>query len=201
MPYPTKWGQCPDCKPEAQKATVGDSERDRVANIPPKYKESRGGRFPAQIDGKANEFAAGSIDGLFIFGATGTGKTYLATACLQRWSKENGKSGTWQTAARMLMEIRATFRDGSREDESAIVERYVNASCLLIDDLGAEKVTDWSTSTLTLILADRINEGRPTIVTSNNNLAQLAQWSDRIASRLSGYQCIQLAGKDRRAAR
>ena len=136
-------------------------------------------------------------DGILIQGkGTGIGKTHLAAAMLRRY----GLSGRWTTVPELLMKIRATFRDGAQDTEDGIADRYGSAEIVALDDLGAEKVTDWSLSVLCVIINRRLNDCRPTIVTTNLTLAEIEAFDARLASRLSSFERIKLDGKDRRVS-
>ena len=71
---------------------------------------------------------------------------------------------------------------------------------LFIDDIGAEKMTEWVAETFYLILNYRYNEMLPTIFTSNLSPSELAERiGDRIVSRIIGSSdVIKLDGEDRR---
>ena len=54
------------------------------------------------------------------------------------------------------------------------VKYYSNIEILLIDDIGAEKVTDWGRDEiLGTILQTRMNNGMPTFFTSNLTIEEL----------------------------
>ena len=74
---------------------------------------------------------------------------------------------------------------------------------LVIDDLVAEKVTDWSRAVLFSVLNDRINNKMPTIVTSNLTPAEISEvLGERIGSRLAGdFLQVEIKGEDRRIGR
>jgi DNA replication protein DnaC len=52
-------------------------------------------------------------------------------------------------------------------DQMRILDKALLADVLLLDDLGAEKASDWTRKELVIILDERYRENRPTIVTSN----------------------------------
>lgn len=80
-------------------------------------------------------------------------------------------------------------------------ERY---RLLALDDLGAERPTEWAIETLTRLIDTRVAEGLPTIVTSNYRIGQIRDlWGGmagkRVASRLAGAcRPIEVKGQDRR---
>ena len=104
--------------------------------------------------------------------------------------------GLWITAPEILANIRSTYTAKSKTTELEIMKRYSDVGLLLIDDLGAEKKTDWSLSAFYSILSNRINYMKYTIVTTNLSLEELHKWEPRIASRLGSFQVINLTGKD-----
>jgi hypothetical protein len=144
--------------------------------------------------------------GVFLPGGAGIGKTHYAAALVRAtisdFVNENTPGGrpdiTWARCPDILIRIRSTFGDKSQERERDVVSAYRRAGLLVIDDMGAEKVTDWSLSALYAILAERIDELRPTIITSNMGLKRIDQWEPRIASRLASFATVILPDIDRR---
>ena len=75
---------------------------------------------------------------------------------------------------------------------------------LVVDDLGAEQVTDYARRQVTLIMEERHDRGLRTIWTSNKTLQQLTELygDDRLTSRLvERCEIVRLAGPDQRVAR
>lgn len=141
---------------------------------------------------------------LVLCGPSGSGKTHLAVAIVRELVK-SGRYGAasvrFVTASELLLEIRASYRD-TDSDEAEIAERYGSVPVLVLDDLGAEKVTDWSVATLYLIIDRRYREMRPTIVTSNLSVAQIGEaLSPRIASRLASGRVVEMKMQDWRMRR
>jgi len=149
-----------------------------------------------------------TTDSLYLTGPRGTGKTHMAAAIVREIVSDKTPSHSlsgvqWTSAPDLLLEIRATFRDGSERSEMGIIEQYSDCRLLVLDDLGAEKTSEWSLQTLYTIIDRRYREERQTIITSNLSLDELAaQVDDRIASRLSELcRVVVLAGADRRVKR
>jgi len=63
--------------------------------------------------------------------------------------------------------IRSTYDPIVRTTESEILRPVMEADLLVLDDLGAEKTSEWVGETLNLIVNTRYNERRLTIFTSN----------------------------------
>lgn len=141
--------------------------------------------------------------GVFLSGRTGTGKTHLATALMIDLMRPDndfscGCSIGWQDVPGLLCRIRSSFREGRHESEMDIIAEMVGYGCLVLDDLGAEKQTDFSAATLYTIISRRRNAERTTIVTSNQTLAEINAWEPRLASRLAEFDTYKLPEKDRR---
>lgn len=140
-------------------------------------------------------------------GPPGTGKTHLAAAIL--WGmvlsgavfklENEHPRATFITVPDLLNNIRASFHNRKSEDEYDEVKFLSYAPFLFLDDLGAEKSSEWATSTIYSIIDARYREELPTIVTTNLSLPEISEKLDpRIASRLSSGKIIQLTGPDRR---
>lgn len=146
---------------------------------------------------------------VLLCGKTGCGKTHLAVATLrgkiERATKpfrEYKKQALFITVPELLFEIRQTFRDDSYETEKSIVDTYSTVPLLILDDLGAEKATEWGESTLYLIIDRRNREQMWTIVTSNLTLSEIEQsLGARIASRLSDMKVVNIKLPDYRKKR
>lgn len=134
--------------------------------------------------------------GLYIWGPVGTGKTYAAYAILKKLG-DMGIRGNLHTSP----ELMDMLRDDYGHKDTYNLERLLdNRGVLIIDDLGAEKASDWVTETLHKIVDKRYREVLPTIITSNFDLGELAgRVGDRIPSRLAEMcDLIRLEGEDRR---
>ncbi len=164
-------------------------------------------QFPQSITSRFNP--RGSY---LITGPCGLGKSYLAAAmmkavviffadkayfsgeCLRMYNVQ------FVSVPELLLTIKETFEPGSERSEADVIYWFAKADLLVMDDLGAEKVSDWVLQTLYTIIDMRSRERKQTIITSNLDLDALGKkLSDRIASRIRGL-CIHIAlnGKDRR---
>lgn len=101
---------------------------------------------------------------LYIYGECGTGKTFLASIIAQEFMREF-KRVIFGDVPTLLDEIKRTF-DG-RGNAAQIVDRYCDCDLLILDDLGAGQITEWSAAQLYQIINTRYNEDKPVIVTSN----------------------------------
>lgn len=129
---------------------------------------------------------------LYFYGKCGCGKTHLAVSILRELcvSKNNpGERYYFKSIPELLFDIRNSFREGSEEGEGDIIKKYLSYRFLVLDDLGAEKSSDFSIATLYLIINGRQNKEKPTIVTSNLTIDQIENQVDaRLASRFSEYK-------------
>mgnify|MGYP001619277497 FL=1 len=130
---------------------------------------------------------------LFLWGTAGTGKTHLATAIIRE------HDGVVIKPQRIYRDCRG-IKDG--EEEQAAIDRFINIPFMVLDDLGVDRKTDFSFSTLYEVIDGRdMSEMKGLIVTSNLSLTALAErlGDDRISSRLAGMcKVIEITGKDMR---
>ena len=110
----------------------------------------------------------GSFKGLYLHGNFGCGKTYLISALFNELSKKR-ISTEIVYYPELLRDIKNDFDTyGDR------IEYLENVDLLLIDDIGAEKVTEWSRDEiLGTILQKRMNNYKATFFTSNLNMEEL----------------------------
>jgi DNA replication protein DnaC len=152
------------------------------------------------IDGLEARIADGR--GLWIEGSVGTGKTTLAML-VARKAIEAGFTVAIYSLPRLLARIRRTY-DGDTGQLSYLefFERLTSVDLLQIDDLGAEKRSDWVLEQLYAIVDERYAANRSIVVTTNLALTQLeAQIGERTVSRLAEIcEVLRLHGDDRRYA-
>lgn len=152
-------------------------------------------------------YASGDMgNGLLLQGAFGSGKTYSACAVLL--SKVDSMTVRFVLMDDLLRECKATFNGYDTED--AVIGRYSNAGVLCIDDLGKERLTEWSLPILFSIINRRYERCKPTIITTNYRGADLLEsmtvngdptTAKAIISRMSTYDRVVLEGEDRRITR
>jgi hypothetical protein len=78
-----------------------------------------------------------------------------------------GARGLFYDTRDLLRVIRSTYNPLVRTAEMDILRPVMDADLLVLDDLGAEKTSEWVEETMNLIVNTRYNERRHTIFTSN----------------------------------
>jgi DNA replication protein DnaC len=153
------------------------SELLAAARVPPRYARCDLDNFlvypnerllaaVAQARRFADAFPA-VAKGLCLIGPPGIGKTHIAVSVLRRVVVEKRARGLFYDVRDLLRVIRSTYNPVVRTAEMDILRPVMDADLLVLDDLGAEKPSEWVAETMSLIVNTRYNERRPTIFTTN----------------------------------
>lgn len=112
------------------------------------------------------EYPNPSRPGLLFVGEPGTGKTHLAVAAL-RALIARGFEGVFFDYQNLLDRIRSGYDKASESIDREAYRAALDADILLLDDLGAHRVTDWVEDTVTSIITYRCNNRKTLIATTN----------------------------------
>ncbi|HVX31597.1 MAG TPA: ATP-binding protein [Solirubrobacterales bacterium] len=152
----------------------------------------------AYVDDLDRRLAEGR--GLWIFGDTGTGKTTLAML-ISKAALEAGRSVAIYSLPKLLARIRRTYDSEPGGDSYlSLFDKLTSVDLLHIDDLGAEKRSDWVLEQLYALVNERYETERSVLITTNLGHEQLEeQIGSRTVSRLTQI-CdeVPLFGTDRR---
>ena len=116
----------------------------------------------------AQTFRPGTMN-LLLQGGTGLGKTYLS-ACIARVVAGAGYAVAYETAASAFDAFEcAKFQRGSADGEAAAqrVEQYLGCDLMILDDLGTEMITAYSTSALYTLINTRLTRAKATIISTS----------------------------------
>ena len=222
-------GGCWQCDEEArdkrreeqQKQELRDSLSDmtphlKQANIPQKYIHSTFETFIGN-EKLAAELQKTDNENIVLYGNTGCGKTHLAVAIIRNEFIKNintllkrdlcGRQAVvkrilFKPVPDLLLEIRQSFRNDAQLSEEAIINKYCGANLLVLDDLGSEKTSEYSITTLYIIIDRRDRDLLPTIITTNLSQKEIEEkLGARIASRLAGMKNIKINMPDYRKKR
>ena len=145
----------------------------------------------AYCDAIGEELEEGN--GIWLQGDVGTGKTSLAML-ISKTALEAGRSVAIYSMPRLLARIRRTYdAESGEEGYLSFFDRLTSVDLLHLDDLGAEKRTDWVLEQLYAIVDRRYEEQRAMVVTTNMETPELKeQIGERTVSRL-----LQICGHEK----
>lgn len=135
--------------------------------------------------------------GLLLMGGTGTGKSFHS-ACIANALLERGYSVVMASVPTMVAKIqRNSF--GS----SDIIDDAIKADLLILDDLGAERGTEYAREQVYSLIDGRYSRSRPMIVSTNLTVKDMTTTQDISLQRIYGRvleKCVplQYTGEDRR---
>lgn len=158
-------------------------------------------------EGPSEAYPNGRPWAVTFLGPAGTGKTWSAVRLLGHCWGNHARAAWYRdgrarfvSAPGLVREIRDSI--GTPEAGEPF-ETYSTCPCLLLDDLGAERATDFAQEQLNLILSTRYDHLRPTIITCNaeSETDIYARMDPRIADRLRDGRIYAMGGTSLRETR
>lgn len=187
----------------------------RLSRLPIKYQysiplmpESEDIKVFERLDSFKENILKNVADGknLYIWGhRVGCGKTSWACKIMSYYFRKVAfnsgleNEGLYIYLPSFLEDLRNSYNN-SDNDFAEILEMVKNCKLLIVDDIGAERPTEWVRERLVSIINDRVSNGLSTVYTSNLSPDELVErLGERIGSRV--IQCsgvINIKGKSRR---
>lgn len=119
---------------------------------------------------------------LLFYGNSGTGKTFLSW-CIAKELLDRGNLVVYKTADELLRAL----KDVKFNNDTDLENLLVNCDLLIIDDLGSEQITDFSSSELFTLINKKILKNKKMIISTNLSLPLISKrYSERISSRIIG---------------
>jgi DNA replication protein DnaC len=198
-----------DCRCRPQRVALAKA-RSLSAVIPRRYRDVAFARPPItdidpRVVAETRRFVEAVDDkieaghGLWFMGPVGTGKTSLAML-VSKAALEAGRSVAIYSLPRLLNQIREEAHHPERSHID-LLDRLTAVNLLHLDDVGAERATDWVLEELYSIVNARYEDSRSIVITTNldDRKALQEQIGERTVSRLT-EMCKELPvlGHDRR---
>jgi DNA replication protein DnaC len=133
-------------------------------------------------------------------GDVGTGKTTLAML-VSKAALERGRTVAIYSLPRLLNELRKTYDDSSDVGYLQLLDSLASVDLLHIDDVGAERSSEWVLEQLYSVINARYEEERAIVLTTNLRPDELReQITERTVSRLLEMcgEPLPLFGEDQR---
>lgn len=140
---------------------------------------------------------------IYMYGSSGTGKTYLSS-CIANRVLQRGYTVYYQSAFKLLDMLEKLKFGRYDEDERPNAEyeaKYVfDSDLLIIDDVGTEFITAYSSAALFDIINTRLVENKSTVISSNLDPMKIAElYGGRMMSRITGsFTALPFWGADLR---
>ena len=121
--------------------------------------------------------------GVYLYGNPGVGKSYLLKGVSNYYAK-NGKSVSFVQVPLLIQELKQFMTDN--EYRQNLLGHLRFSDVLILDDIGAESITQWTRDEILLpVLDQRMNNNLKTYFTSNYSLEELEQ-QYRACSKMNG---------------
>ena len=139
--------------------------------------------------------------GALVVGSDSHSNLYGAIAAVNALVEQH-HGALYQAVNGWFAEMQAAFNDNAEGSAQQIAQRLARAEVLVLDDLGAEYIprgSEWKTSETEMLINERWEWRRPTLITTNLDPAALGRHVQaRTASRFLDYEQVQVGGADMR---
>lgn len=134
---------------------------------------------------------------LYLYGKSGLGKTFLCN-CIAKELLDAGKSVLYLSAAQLFKMLEKNTFKNDGEDSDDALNLIFDADLLIIDDLGTEFQTSFTSSEFFNIINSRYIKKKPAVISTNLEPKDIInKYSDRIVSRFYGnYDFLEFLGDD-----
>ena len=134
---------------------------------------------------------------LLMTGSTGLGKTHLSLA-IAKEVIEKGFGVIYGSAQNIISKVEKEKFRGYQNSSDETERHYIDCDLLIIDDLGTEYLTSFSSATIYNIVNSRIMMNKPTIISTNLSMKELEKnYSQRMVSRIIGNNIrLEFLGSD-----
>ena len=119
---------------------------------------------------------------LLFYGSSGTGKTFLSW-CIAKELLDKGFLVVYKTSDDLLRAL----KDIKFNNDTDLENLLINCDLLIIDDLGSEQITDFSSTELFTLINKKILKNKKMLISTNLSLPLISKrYSERISSRIIG---------------
>lgn len=119
---------------------------------------------------------------LLFYGNSGTGKTFLSW-CISKELLDKGFLVVYKTSDDLLRAL----KDIKFNNDTDLENLLINCDLLIIDDLGSEQITDFSSTELFTLINKKILKNKKMLISTNLSLPLISKrYSERISSRIIG---------------
>jgi len=216
-PFTTTTIKCPKCGNSLKKVKYSDgtveiehcNKCDKIrgiysaAGFRKRHKLMTFEKWNGEIPQEIKSLKTDCLKNIIITGNNGTGKTHLIVAFAHKLIIEAAMPIKFINSAELFFEIKKTFQNDTETTADDLINLYSGYPILIIDDLGAERISEWVREVLYLIINRRYENVVPTLITTNYSTKGLYDNFDKkIASRLLADAIIvKMTGEDKRISK
>ena len=184
--------------------------------VPSKVRQFTAGKYRYALDhrGEANRLMIEWLrcrlrlntghPSLYFWGPTGTGKSVIAAeACRLALVEGLTRTFLWLSEGELVTAIKSRYTKDAQSDARKTLSNAKDCGLLIIDEFTTQGLSLYSTQAkreVVDMLADRFDNDRPTIMTSNRQWRS-SEWPDRLVSRWErSVREVEISGCDLRSA-